>query len=80
MNSLNLLIGAILNESNAYIIRGFLENENIPCQFKNISFYAGATPIADLLKVFLWANKEDMRYTRKLLEVMFAQDRVDFGR
>jgi hypothetical protein len=77
---LSSFIGTILNESNAYIIRGFLENENIPCQFKNISFHVGATPIADLLKVFLWANKEDMRYTRKLLEVMFAQDRVDFGR
>ena len=80
MNSLNLLIGTILNEFNAYIIRGFLENENIPCQFKNISFYAGATPIADLLEFCLWAKKEDMRHARKLLEVIFDRDRVDVGR
>jgi hypothetical protein len=80
MNSLNLLIGTILYEFNAYIIRGFLENENIPCQFKNISFYARATPIADLLKVCLWAKKEDVRHARKLLEVIFDRDRVDVGR
>ena len=80
MNSLNLLIGAILNESNAYIIRGFLENENIPYQFKNISFHPGASPIADLLKVCLWAKKEDVRQARKLFEVMFTRGRVDVGR
>jgi len=77
---MNLLIGTILKESNANIIRGFLENENIPCQFKNISFHAGATPIAELLKVCLWAKKEDVRHARKLLEVIFARDRVDVGR
>ena len=77
---MNLLIGTILNESNVNIIRGFLENENIPCQFKNISFHAGATPIAELLKVCLWAKKEDVRHARKLLEVIFARDRVDVGR
>ena len=52
MNFLNSLIDKILNESSAYIIRGFLENENIPYQFKNISFHAEATPIAYLLKDF----------------------------
>ena len=80
MNFLNSLIDKILNESSAYIIRGFLENENIPYQFKNISFHPGASPIADLLKVCLWAKKEDVRHARKLLEVMFARDRVNSGR
>ena len=80
MNFLNSLIGKISNESNAYIIRGFLENKNIPYQFKNISFHAGATPIADFLKVCLWAKKEDVRHARKLLEVMFIRGGVDVGR
>ena len=53
MNSLKWLIGTILKESNVYIIRGFLENENIPYQFKNISFHTGVTPIEDLMKVCL---------------------------
>ena len=66
-------MATILYESNAYIIREFLDNENIPCQFKDISFHAGASPIADLLKVCLWAKKEDVRHTRKLLEVMFTR-------
>ena len=72
MNFLNSLIGKISNESNAYIIRGFLENEKISYQFKKISFHAGATPIAYLLKIFLWAKKEYVRQAKKLLEVMFT--------
>ena len=32
------LICTILNEATAYIIRGFLENENIPCQLKIYPF------------------------------------------
>ena len=80
MNSLNSLIGTILNKSNADTIRGLLDNKNIPYQFKNISFHAGATPIADLLKVCLWAKKEDVRHARKLLEVMFIRGGVDVGR
>lgn len=58
----------ILNEANAYIIRGFLENENIPCQLENISFHAGPAPVADLMKVRLWIKKEDMEHARRLLE------------
>jgi hypothetical protein len=80
MNFLNSLIGKISNESNAYIIRGFLENKNIPYQFKKISFHAGATPIADFLKVCFWSKKEDMRHTRKFLEVMFTRGRIDVRR
>ena len=62
------VICTILNEATAYIIRGFLENENIPCQLENISFHAGAAPVADLMKVRLWAKKEDVKRARKLLE------------
>ena len=62
------VIGTILNEATAYIIRGFLENENIPCQLENISFHAGPAPVADLMKVRLWAKKEDVGHARKLLE------------
>ena len=32
------VICTILNEATAYIIRGFLENENIPCQLKIYPF------------------------------------------
>jgi hypothetical protein len=62
------VICTILNEATAYIIRGFLENENIPCQLENISFHAGPAPVADLMKVRLWAKKEDVERARKLLE------------
>jgi hypothetical protein len=62
------VICTILNEANAYVIRGFLENENIPCQLENISFHAGPAPVADLMKVRLWARKEDVEQARKLLE------------
>ncbi|MBL4665053.1 MAG: DUF2007 domain-containing protein [Nitrospinaceae bacterium] len=62
------VICTILNEATAYIIRGFLENENIPCQLENISFHAGPAPVADLMKVRLWARKEDVERARKLLE------------
>jgi hypothetical protein len=61
------IICTILNEPNAYIIRGFLENENIPCQLENITFHAGPAPVADLMKVRLWARKEDVKRARKLL-------------
>jgi hypothetical protein len=62
------VICTILNEATAYIIRGFLENENIPCQLENISFHAGPAPVADLMKVRLWAREEDVGRARKLLE------------
>jgi hypothetical protein len=62
------VVCTILNEATAYIIRGFLENENIPCQLENISFHAGPAPVADLMKVRLWAKKDDVERARKLLE------------
>jgi hypothetical protein len=62
------VICTILNEATAYIIRGFLENENIPCQLENMSFHAGPAPVADLMKVRLWARKEDVERARKLLD------------
>ncbi|MFT4578406.1 MAG: putative amidophosphoribosyltransferase [Nitrospinales bacterium] len=62
------VICTIINEATAYIIRGFLENENIPCQLENISFHAGPAPVADLMKVRLWAKKKDVGRARKLLE------------
>lgn len=62
------VVCTILNEATAYIIRGFLESENIPCQLENISFHAGPAPVADLMKVRLWTKKEDVERARKLLE------------
>ena len=62
------VICTILNEATAYIVRGFLENENIPCQLENISFFAGPAPVSDLMKVRLWAKKQDVKRARKLLE------------
>ena len=52
------IVCKILNEVNAHIIKGFLENENIPCQLENVSFHAGAAPVADLMKVRLWSKKK----------------------
>jgi hypothetical protein len=62
------IVCTILNEANAYIIRGFLESENIPCQLENITFHAGPAPVADLMKVRLWSKKEDVERARELLE------------
>jgi hypothetical protein len=76
-----MAIVIILKKSNAYLIRrSFLENENIPYQFKNKAFHTEAAPIADLLKVCLWAKKEDVRHARKLIEVMFTRGRFYAGR
>ena len=61
------IVCTILNEYNAYIIKGFLENENIPCQLENVSFHAGPAPVADLMKVRLWSKKQDVKRARKLL-------------
>ena len=59
------VICTILNEATAYIIRGFLENENIPCHLENISFHVGPAPVSDLMKVRLWAKKEDVKRAKK---------------
>ena len=61
------IVCTILNEYNAHIIKGFLENENIPCQLENVSFHAGPAPVADLMKVRLWSKKQDVKGARKLL-------------
>ena len=61
------VVCTIMNEATAYIIKGFLENENIPCQLENISFHASPTPVADLMKVRLWSKKQDIVRARKLL-------------
>ena len=61
------IVCTILNESTAHIVKGFLENENIPCQLENISFHAGPAPVEDLMKVRLWSKKQDVERARKLL-------------
>ena len=61
------IVCTILNESTAHIVKGFLENENIPCQLENVSFHAGPAPVADLMKVRLWSKKQDIERARKLL-------------
>jgi len=58
----------VLNEAKAYIMRGFLESEGIPCQLENISFHAEPAPVADLMKVRLWTLKADAERARQLLE------------
>jgi hypothetical protein len=63
-----VILCTVLNEAKAHIMRGFLESEGIPCQLENISFHAGPAPVADLMKVRLWAKKEDVERARKLLE------------
>jgi hypothetical protein len=48
-----VILCTVLNEAKAYIMRGFLESEGIPCQLENISFHAEPAPVADLMKVRL---------------------------
>lgn len=63
-----VVLCTVLNEAKAYIMRGFLESEGIPCQLENISFHAQPAPVADLMKVRLWTLKEDADRARQLLE------------
>ena len=63
-----VVLCSVLNEAKAYIMRGFLENEGIPCQLENISFHAEPAPVADLMKVRLWTLREDAESARRLLE------------
>lgn len=58
----------IMQEENAYIIRGFLENEGIPCQLENLTFHAEPIPVAGLTKVRIWTKKSDAERARKLIE------------
>jgi predicted amidophosphoribosyltransferase len=63
-----VVLCTVLNEAKAYIMRGFLESEGIPCQLENISFHAEPAPVADLMKVRLWTLREDVVRARQLLE------------
>jgi rubrerythrin len=63
-----VVLCTVLNEAKAYIMRGFLESEGIPCQLENISFHAEPAPVADLMKVRLWTLREDAERARSLLE------------
>ncbi len=62
-----VVLCTILNEATAHIIKGFLENENIPCYLENVSFHAGPAPVSDLMKVRIWSKNEDIGRARKLL-------------
>lgn len=63
-----VVLCTVLNEAKAYIMRGFLESEGIPCQLENISFHAEPAPVADLMKVRLWTLREDADEARRLLQ------------
>ena len=63
-----VVLCTVLNEAKAYIMRGFLESEGIPCQLENISFHAEPAPVADLMKVRLWTLREDAERARSWLE------------
>ncbi len=62
------ILCTIYQEENAYIIQGFLENEDIPCAMENISFHAGPAPVGELNKVRLWARTDDLVKARSLLD------------
>ncbi|MFQ5450286.1 MAG: putative signal transducing protein [Nitrospinaceae bacterium] len=62
------VVCTIIQEENAYILRGFLENEGIPCQLENVSFHAGPAPAGELTKVRLWVKKEDVNQARQRIE------------
>jgi hypothetical protein len=63
-----VVLCTVLDEAKAYIMQGFLESEGIPCQLENITFHAEPVPVADLMKVRLWALREDADQARRLLE------------
>lgn len=54
------VVCTVIQEENAYILRGFLENEGIPCQLENLTFHATPAPAGGLTKVRLWVKKEDV--------------------
>ncbi len=60
------IVCTVLQEENAYILRGFLENEGIPCQLENVSFHA--IPAGELTKVKLWTKKSDVDKARKMIQ------------
>ena len=62
-----VILCTVLDEVKARIMRGFLENEGIPCQLENISFHAEPAPVADLMKVRLWTLREDGEQALRLL-------------
>ncbi len=62
------VVATVVQEENAYIIRGFLESEGIPCQLENVSFHAGPAPAGELTKVRLWTRKEDVGAARRLID------------
>ncbi len=60
------VVCSVVEEENAYIIRGFLENEGIPCQLENLTFHAA--PGGALSKVRLWTKKEDAEKARRMID------------
>ena len=62
------ILCTVYQEENAYIIRGFLENEGIPCQLENIVFHAEPIPVAGLTRVRLWTKKTDVEQAKNLME------------
>ena len=61
------IVCTVTQEEDAYILRGFLENEGIPCQLENVSFHAAPAPAGGLTKVRLWILKEDIEKARALI-------------
>jgi uncharacterized OB-fold protein len=57
----------VMYESKAHIIRGYLENEGIPCQLENATFNMEPVPVPALMKVMLWTRKEDVERARRLI-------------
>ncbi len=66
MSDLEVLC-TVIQEENAYILRGFLESEGIPCQLENLSFHATPAPGSGLTRVRLWIKKDDGDRARKLI-------------
>lgn len=54
-------------EDVAHIIRGYLENEGIPCFLENATFHTAPAPSTYLTKVRLWTKKVDVDRARGLI-------------
>jgi len=61
------VVCSLAEEQAAYIIRGYLESEGIPCVLENATFHAAPAPTAALTRVRLWVQKTDVEKARSLI-------------
>lgn len=61
------VVCSLTQEDVAYIIRGYLESEDIPCVLENATAHAIPAPAMALTRVRLWTQKSDVSRARDLI-------------